>query len=411
MAGGKAAFDKAVLAEIPATLEAVVAKGALSGFVTLVWQGGEIVQLDTVGKRNLATDQPMERGTIFRIASMTKPVTSTLALMAMEEGKLRLDDPITKWLPEFADMQVLNAPDAALTDTHKASRAITVEDLLTHRSGLAYGFSAQGALARAYDEQLDPPFARSLTSKVWLERKAALPMVYDPGEHMHYSQSTDVLGFLLARLEGKTLGALLKERIFDPLGMADTAFYVSPAKQDRAARLYTRPGGTGALTEVPLPIPDAPPPFEGGGEGLYSTVDDYLKFARMLLGSGAVDGVRLLKPETVDLMASNHLTPAQRAESFLGLPYWESMGFGLGLSVIMEPEKHGAMGAGGKGSFGWPGAFGTWWQADPVNDMILIYLIQNNVDLTAEAVIGGQEADPAGAALVRFQQLAYQAKG
>ncbi len=149
---------------------------------------------------------------------------------------------------------------------------------------------------------------------------------------------------------------MLSQRIFDPLGMKDTAFHVPAAKRDRVAMLYDLPGNVGPLKPASVPMPDAPPVFESGGEGLYSTLDDYLMFARMLLGRGEVDGVRLLQPETVDLMASNHLTAAQRAEGFMGRPFWDSMGFGLGVSVVMDPVKHAAVGAGGAGAFGWPGA-------------------------------------------------------
>jgi CubicO group peptidase (beta-lactamase class C family) len=194
--------------------------------------------------------------------------------------------------------------------------------------------------------------------------------------------------------------------------MNDTAFHVPASKLDRLARVYTKPADGSPLREVPLPLSNEPPVFEGGGEGLFSTLDDYLKFARLLLNGGELDGVRLLRPETVANMASNHLTEAQRDMDFMGLPFWVSMGFGLGLSVVMDPEAHKAMGAGGKGSFGWPGAFGTWWQADPQNDVILMYLIQDFVELTAETVVGAEQQDvPSRTALFVLQNLAYEALG
>jgi CubicO group peptidase (beta-lactamase class C family) len=200
-------------------------------------------------------------------------------------------------------------------------------------------------------------------------------------------------------------------RVFGPLGMADTDFYIPPEKRGRAAVVYRQDDKTGALDEVVFKRWDAPPPYCGGGGGLVSTADDYLKFARLLIGRGEVDGVRLLKPETVDLMRANRLSPAQRQIDFLGMPFWMSQGFGLGLSVVMDAEAHAWMGAGSAGSFGWPGAFGTWWQADPARDLILIYLIQNSMPLGPEAVtqIASTERMGARLALPIFQKQVYAA--
>jgi CubicO group peptidase (beta-lactamase class C family) len=194
--------------------------------------------------------------------------------------------------------------------------------------------------------------------------------------------------------------------------MNDTFFWVPPEKRDRLARLYEAAADGGPLKDVSLPLTETPPAFEGGGGGLISTVDDYLKFARLMLGRGEVDGVRLAQPETVDLMAANRLTEAQRGHAFMGMPFWLSQGFGLGLSMILDEEKHQWMGAGGEGSFGWPGAFGTWWQADPKNDMILIYLIQDSMPLGPEAVTAMQGQRPTGRiGCPMFQKLVYAALG
>ncbi len=178
------------------------------------------------------------------------------------------------------------------------------------------------------------------------------------------------------------------------------------------AKLYEAPADGSALRDVSLPMGDDPPAFEGGGGGLISTADDYLKFARMMLGRGEVDGVRLVKPETVDLMCANRLSEEQRGHMFLGMPFWMSQGFGLGVSMILDAQKHEWMGAGGQGSFGWPGAFGTWWQADPVNDMILIYLIQDSMPLGPEAVTAMQSQRPTGRiGCPMFQKMVYAALG
>jgi len=261
------ALDQATLAKIPETFQAIVDQGAISGFVSLIWHKGEIVQINCIGFRDVEERRPMQRDTLFRIASMTKPVTSVAALMLVEEGRIGLHDPISRHLPEFAGVRVLKDPAGSLDATEPARREPTTADLLTHRSGIAYGFSAQGELACAYDALLGPAFARSIGGDEWVKAIAGLPLMYQPGERMHYGQSTDVLGFLVARVEGKPLGEVLRQRIFDPLAMDDSGFFVPPAKRNRIASLYTKPGDGRPLRSVRLPVPDQPPLFEGGGEG------------------------------------------------------------------------------------------------------------------------------------------------
>jgi CubicO group peptidase (beta-lactamase class C family) len=408
---GSAGFSTDGLAQIPPMLKGVVDAGDLSGAVTLVWRGGREVQLNTIGKRDIAHDLPMTRDTLFRIASMTKPITSVAALMLLEEGKLKLEDPITKWLPEFSNMRVLKMPGGTLDDTYPSPRAITVEDLMTHRSGLAYGFTSTGPIGKAHEDKLGAVLDSPHEPDEWLKRIASLPLSYPPGDRLHYSHSTDVLGFLIGRAAGMTFREFLIQRIFAPLGMSDTDFYVPPAKRGRAAVVYQQDQASGTLKPVPFPQYDTPPAFTAGGGGLISTVDDYLTFARMVLNGGELNGKRFLKRETVDLMHSNRLTPEQRAIPFLGMPLWAGQGFGLGLATIMEPDKHEWMGAGSKGSFGWPGAFGTWWQADPEKDMILIFLIQNYTPLTPD--MAGQAVTGAriGARVTcpMFQKMVYGA--
>lgn len=407
--GSLSGFDQTALAQIPAGLQAIVDAGDLSGFVTLIWKDGEIVQLNTLGRRNIEQDLPMTRDTLFRIASMTKPVTSVAAMMLIEEGKMALSDPITKWMPEFKDMRVLKDAQGPVEDTVPANRDITVEDLFTHRSGLAYGFTSVGPIAHAHEKALGNVLASPMSPDAWLKALGGLPLSYQPGDRFHYSHSTDVLGFLVGRVAGVDFRDFVVERIFKPLGMVDTDFYIPPEKRERAAVVYSAKAE--GLEPVPFVQHDKPPEYAGGGGGLVSTVDDYLKFARMLLNGGEVDGVRLLKAESVALMRENRLTPAQRENTFMGIPFWLGQGFGLGVSVITDPDKQSWMGAGNEGAFGWPGAFGTWWQADPKANMILIYLIQNAMPLGPEAAsqlatgqrMGGQ------AALPMFQKGAYAA--
>lgn len=404
-------FNAEALTQVVPTLQAIIDQGVLAGAVTLVWRKGEVVQTSAIGHRDIKGGLPMTRDSLFRIASMTKPVTSIAVMMLMEEGKLKLDDPVTRWLPELANMQVLNDPAGPLDATTPAARDITVEDLLTHRSGMAYAFTSMGPIAYAHEEKLGSPLANPLTPDQWLKALGELPLTYQPGERFHYSHATEVLGFLVARIEGRPLGEVLKARIFDPLGMVDTGFWMPPEKRSRMARLYQAPL-EGPLKDVSFPETDTPPAFEGGGGGLISTADDYLKFARMMLGGGEVDGVRLIKPETLELMAANRLTEEQRGHGFMGMPFWLSQGFGLGLSMILDAEKHQWMGAGAEGAYGWPGAFGTWWQADPANDLILIYLIQDSMPLGPEAVTAMQSQRPtARIGGPMFQKIVYAALG
>jgi CubicO group peptidase (beta-lactamase class C family) len=404
-------FNEAGLAQIAPAMKAVVDAGDLSGMVTLVWRQGEEVQLNAIGRRDIEANKPMTRDTLFRIASMTKPVTSVAALMLLEEGKLKLSDSITKWMPEFADMRVLRDAAGPVEETYVSPRAITVEDLMTHRSGLAYAFTSTGPVGKAHEEALGAVLDSPHHPDEWLKRLGSLPLSYPPGERLHYSHSTDVLGFLVGRVSGMNYRDFLMQRIFKPLGMVDTDFYVPPAKRERAAVVYQQDQKTGALKPVPFRQYDSPPAYCAGGGGLISTVDDYLKFARMLLGKGELNGTRLLKRETVELMTTNRLSEEQRAIPFLGMPLWAGQGFGLGVSVIVDPVKHDWMGAGSKGSFGWPGAFGTWWQADPEKEMILIFLVQNYMPLTpdmaGQAVTGARMG--ARVACPMFQKMTYGA--
>jgi CubicO group peptidase (beta-lactamase class C family) len=350
---------------------------------------------------------PIERDTIFRIASMTKPITCTAALMLFEEGGFALDDPIAHWAPEFSQMRVLTTPNGPLDQTYPAERPITFGDLLTHRSGITYGAFHTGPISKAYEEALGGDVDTYVEPDDWIARLAALPLIDGPGFGFHYGHSTDLLGLLLARMEDVSLGELLKRRIFDPLGMKDTGFTVPKEKRERRAGMYgfdeagqliKRLTATGNST-----LPERPEDmkYEGGGGGLWSTLDDYLAFARIFVGAGAVDGVRLLQPETIALMTSNHLTESQRRTATL---LSSGHGFGLGLAVVLDPEKADPIVCGGSaGSVGWPGAWGGWWQADPTDNSVLIFLAHNMVELNQFAQgIGFGVFD----AILRFQSLA-----
>jgi CubicO group peptidase (beta-lactamase class C family) len=400
-------FDAKRLAAIPGEMQRFVDSGDLSGMVTLIWRRGAIAQVDALGSRDMAARLPMQRDTLFRIASMTKPVTSVAALMLMEEGRLKLDDPIKRWMPEFANVRVLANANGPVEATVAAARDITVEDLFTHRGGLAYAFTSVGPIAKVMEEKLPA----GLSPDRWLAALGAIPLSYQPGARFHYSHSTDVLGFLVARIAGIELRDFLRSRIFGPLQMDDTDFWTPAEKRDRAAVVYRPDAQSGQLQAVPFPEYTAPPAFSSGGGGLVSTADDYLRFARLLLNGGELDGVQLLKQETVALMTRDRLSDAQRQIPFMGIPFWAGQGFGLGVSVITDPEKQAWMGLGSKGAFSWPGAFGTWWQADPSLDMVLIYLIQNSLPLGPEMASQLATGQRLGSrmALPAFQRLVHAA--
>jgi len=372
-------------------LQHIVDSGQLAGAATLVWKNGA-AQTRCFGWRDIERKLPVESDTIFRIASMTKPITSVAALMLVDEGHVALNDPIARFALEFSQMRVLRSPGGPLDETDPAERLITVEDLLTHRAGLTYGDFHRGPISQAYREALGGDIDSNIAPDEWITRLSQLPLIHQPGAMMSYGRSTDLLGLLIARIEGEPLQAVLKRRIFDPLGMKDTSFLVSPDKRDRRAAAYgftdegkliKRTTWSGVVVEER----PAEMTYESGGQGLWSTVDDYLRFARLFLGDGSVDGVRLLRPEMLALMMTNQLTEAQRASSgWPGYkPFAAGRGFGLGVSVVLETDANDLLPRGGVGTVSWPGAFGGWWQADPNNGSVLIFLAHNMVDLAQMA--------------------------
>jgi CubicO group peptidase (beta-lactamase class C family) len=372
-------------------LEETVARGELAGAVILDYRNGE-TEFVTAGWRDIENRLPMERDTIFRIASMTKPITSVAALILVDEGRIALSDPISRVAPEFLHMRVLRSPDGPLDDTEEANRPITFDDLLTHRAGLTYADFRRGPIAQAYREYLGGEIDSDIAPDDWIRGLATLPLIAQPGSVMNYGVSTDLLGLLIARIEGASLGSVLARRIFEPLGMMDTSFVVAREKKNRRAitygfddqgRLMKRLARSGVFIEE-RPEHMA---YEGGGAGLWSTAEDYLKFARLFLGNGEVDGVRLLRPETLTRMTTNQLTDAQRANSvLLGRKIFAvGRGFGLGVGIVLETDNTDMARRGSEGTVSWPGAFGGWWEADPKKNSIFIFLAHNMVDLAQMA--------------------------
>lgn len=393
-----------------APIRAACDAGLLAGAVTMVWHRGKVLQVNEVGHRDIGAGLPMRRDTLFRIASMTKPVTVAAAMTVVDEGRLSLRDPIAHWLPELAEPHVLRDASGPLDQTCPAQRPITVEDLMTHRSGLGYAFSTHGPISRAYRRL---PFGQG--PDAWLAELAGLPLVHQPGDRLTYSHAVDVLGVLLSRLEHKPLDRVLDERILGPLGMTDTGFFVSPGARGRAATMYGLGPGPTLRHDVMGPPHVAPPSFPNAGGGLWSTADDYLAFARMLLTGGVFDGKRVLSPPAVAAMRTDRLTTQQKRHPFLGAPFWVGRGFGLNLTVVTDPTASRPLfGPGGAGAFGWPGAYGTWWQADPSAELIVVYLIQNHPAAspdTATAVAGNTSIAELATAQPKFIARTYRALG
>jgi len=391
-----------------ASILEVIDAGLLAGAVTMVWQAGEVLQVHELGYRDVHAGLPMQRDAIFRIASMTKPITVAAAMALVEEGKFALSDPVTPFLPELADVAVMADPSGPLEKTVPLRRQITFDDLMTHRSGLAYAFSVGPPLGRAYGRLM-----HRQDEDRWLAELAELPLAHQPGDRLTYSHATDVLGIALSRIDGKPLAEVLAHRIFEPLGMVDTGFAVTPAGRRRAATMYKLDANNQLSDDAMGPAPVTLPTFCAGGSGLWSTVDDYLAFVRMLLGFGTVDGVRVLSEESVRSMRTNRLTEDQKRHPFLGMPYWRGRGFGLNLSVVTDPAQSRQLyGPGGLGAFNWPGAYGTWWLADPSANAILFYLIQNMPDLSSDAaasVAGNTSLVKLQSAQPKFVRRTYQA--
>jgi len=406
---GTGGFSPEGLKRITATLKPFVDKEEAVGLVTLVYRRGEIGQVDALGWQDREAKVPMARNTIFRIASMTKPIVSVATLMLVDEGKLKLNDPVTKWLPELSALKMIKTEGGPVDDLTTPSRAITVADLLTHRAGFAVSYTTSGPHAKLITEKMSEKAVGQMDAETWLKHLASLPLAGDVGSQWRYSPSFDVLGILIARVSGMSFPDFLQTRIFKPLGMVDTGFFVGKDQVKRVAALYTYDKDdkrVRASSETRTEMPK----FPRGGGGLYSTADDYLKFARMMLGGGKLGDVRLVSRQSIALMTTNWLTPEQRKIPFAGLEFWGGQGFGLGVAVVDDIARYSILGTASAGSYYWPGATGTWWIADPKEDLVLIYLVQNSPgsQRTPEQLAAAREKQ-AESSLLAFQAAAYRA--
>lgn len=376
---GSGGFSRARLARMRATMAGYVERGEVPGLVTLVSRRGE-THVEALGAQALG-GPPMRRDTIFRISSMTKPITAVATMILVEECKLRLDDPVERWLPELADRQVLNRLDGPLDQTVPAARPLTVRDLLTLRMGFGFVMgSAEDYPILAATEALDlgmgpPKPATPHNPDEWLRRFATLPLMHQPGEQWMYGLGLTLLGILIARVAGQSLESFLAERIFAPLGMTDTGFSVPAAKLDRLATAYVTNFETGGI-EFYDGVADSQwaqsPAFPDGAGGLVSTVDDYLAFGQMLLNGGKHGSERLLSRLAVEAMTTNQLTPAQQAASPSIAVFLAPRTWGLGLSIITDRDDLAAV----PGRFGWEGGLGTAWASDPKEELVAILMTQ-----------------------------------
>lgn len=383
VAAGGGGFSQEGLSRMHDLMAGSVASGKVPGLVTLVSRGGE-VHVDALGMKALGGAAPMERDTIFRISSMTKPITAVATIILVEEGKLRLDEPVDRLLPELADRKVLRKLDSPLDDTAPAKRPITVLDLLTFRMGFGIVFPLDTSpiqkAASALKLGQGPPQPQAVPEpNEWIRRLGTLPLMGQPGELWFYNTGSDVLGVLIARASGQPLETFFSERIFTPLGMKDTSFSVPAAKLDRLATSYWAQEGKGTLglyDGVRDSHWSRPPAFPSGAAGLVSTVDDYLAFAQMLLNKGTHAGGRIISAQAVEGMTSDHLTPEQKKGSGFFPGYFDNRGWGFGVSMITKPDPVSPI----PGRYGWDGGLGTSWFNDPGNGLIAILMTQRAYD-------------------------------
>lgn len=380
-------------------MQGLVDRREAGGIVTLVAREGKVIDVHTVGFQDVDARTPMRPDTIFRIASMTKPVTSVAVMMLYEEGKLLLTDPLSRYIPSFKSQRVISNGEGGATPV-AARREITIRDLLTHRSGLTYGFLNGGAVGDAYRRAgiSDGLTVTPGTIGDTVDKLAAAPLVSHPGAEWNYGLSTDVLGRLVEVVSGTTFDVFLRDRIFKPLGMNDTGFDVPDEKWSRLATVYSPddhggirpmrdPETFGNTVMSPVAYYKAPKRYYSGGAGLTSTIQDYARFAQMLLNGGELDGMRLLSPKSIELMTASHTADLARGSIF-GSPDE----FGLGFRVAANLGASQTLGS--TGMFGWSGIYGTTFWVDPKERLIAVMMVQRYPGSTVAPV---------------FQALVYQA--
>ena len=367
-------FSRARLNTLSEFFKAEVAAGKVPGAMLLVQRRGQPAYFETFGVRDVATKAPMTPDTLFRIYSMTKPITSVTAMMLVQDGKLALEEPVSKYIPAFAQTKVGvektgddGKPALELVPMRKQ---MTIQDLLRHTSGITYSFSGNGLVHQRYGEERFE--ATRLGNEEFAEHVAALPLSQQPGTTWEYSHSTDVLGRVIEVVEGKPLFEVMKARLFDPLGMKDTSFYVTdPAKHPLIAEPLPADGGAG---ENAMFNPRNEMKWQSGGGGLVSTIHDYARFAQMITNRGSLDGKQYLSPKIFAWMASNHVSPSTGISP--GSLYLPGPGFGFGLGFAVREEQGASAVPGSVGELNWGGAAGTYFWADPKEELFVVMMIQ-----------------------------------
>jgi len=394
-------FDASRLARLDTYMAKAVADGRVAGMITLLARHGQIVAEKTYGVKSLATGAPMTRDTIFRLYSMSKPITGVAMMLLFEEGKWRLDDPITRFVPEFKNLKVMSGRDASGAMTlEEMKRPPTMRQLMSHTAGFGYGLTDRHPVDKLYRSK-GVLSANGLADMI--HRTAEIPLMYQPGTQWSYSSAVDIQGYIVEKISGQKFGDFLEQRIFKPLKMTDTAFYVPRDKAGRLAAVYVGNPKTGKIEEANdlfgggMPTYLEPPSMESGGGGLVGTTSDYARFAQMVANKGELDGVRLLSPASVEMMGTNMLPKEvlARGDGLPGSRFDEAVGFGLDFMVVNDPRVAGTLE--GKGSMSWAGAAGTWFWVDPTNDLIFVGMIQR---------MGDTGGDPLGSVA---RTLTYQA--
>jgi CubicO group peptidase (beta-lactamase class C family) len=393
-------FDSARLAKLDAAMAKVVADGRVPGMTTLLARHGKIVAFKTYGKASL-DGPPMSKDAIFRIYSMTKPITGVAMMILFEEGKWRLDDPVTRYVPEFKNLKVVASVDKnGMMVLEDMKRPPTMREIMSHTAGFGYGLAETHPVDKLY-RQKEVLSATGL--KQMIDRTATIPLMFQPGTNWSYSSSVDIQGYIVEKLTGQTLGEFMDQRIFKPLKMNDTEFSTGPAKANRLAAVYVFDKEKAKIVQPTelfggqMPDYTKPPAMESGGGGLVSTTMDYARFSQMILNKGELDGVRLLSPASVELMGTNVIPKnvLLNTNGTSGSRFNEAVGFGLDFMVVKNAREAGTLQ--GDGTMSWGGAAGTWFWVDPTNDIIFVGMIQR---------LGGTGGDDLG---TQARTLTYQA--
>jgi len=395
-------FDSARLQRLDDYMGKVVADGRVAGMTTLLARHGKIVEFKTYGKTSLATGQAMPKDEIFRIYSMTKPLTGVGMMILFEQGKWRLDDPVTRYIPEFKNLKVMIADDGKghVTRVEDVKRPPTMREIMSHTAGFGYGLGDVNPVDKLYREK------KVLSSNglhEMIERTATIPLKFEPGSDWEYSSVVDIQGYIIEKLSGEPFGQFMAEHVFGPLGMKDTAFYTGPAKAGRLAAVYVFDRQAGKIVEAKelfgMNMPDytKPPAMESGGGGLLSTTMDYARFCQMMLNKGELDGVRILSPASIELMDTNVIPHdvLVKSNGTTGIRFNEAVGFGLDFQVDKDPRAAGSLE--GRNTMSWGGAAGTWFWIDPTNGVLFVGMIQR---------MGGTGGDDLG---TMARTLTYQA--